>query len=98
MADKTPEELEAEIRAQEDREDEALREKVRKARHDSGKEPFDFERLRELYEAIAVPPRATLSSSESEFLERCYYLLWDKVKTLQQAAEFIRWLTLNDST
>lgn len=102
MPEKTPEQLEAEMweRVHKQREiDEAwVRERIRQARATSDKEPFDFERLRQLYAPIATPPLAELPESMAESFEHSYYWFWDEVKTLQQAAEYLRWLNLNDVT
>ncbi|MBZ4422782.1 hypothetical protein [Myxococcus sp. RHSTA-1-4] len=102
MPGKTPEQLEAEmwerVRQQEKEDDAAQRERIRQARETSDKEPFDFERLRQLYAPIAVPPLAALPESMAQSFEENYYRHWTEVKTLQQAAEYIRWLNLHDAT
>ncbi len=68
----------------------AMKKKVQEARRSSGKEPFDFTKLRRLYESMAVLPRTTLEDIEAESLEESYYMYWDDVTTLRQAAERIR--------
>jgi hypothetical protein len=102
MPDKTPEQLEAEmwerIRKQREVDEAEQRERIRRLRAASNKEPFDFERLRQLYAPIAVAPLLELPESMAQIYEESYYRNWTGVETLQQAAEYIRWLNLNDAT
>jgi hypothetical protein len=98
MNDKTPEEWMEEVLAKSKHQHELLRQETQAARRVSTKEPFDFEVLCQLYEPIGLEERPTLPLSEAEFLEEGYYLRWDEVRTLQQAAEYIRWMYMNDST
>ncbi|MFP2905147.1 hypothetical protein ACLESD_08840 [Pyxidicoccus sp. 3LFB2] len=102
MAEKTPEEREDEmwerIRKQREVDDAAQRERIRQAREASDKEPFDFQRLSQLYAPIAVPPLRELPESMARIFEEDYYRSWSQVKTLQQAAEYIRWLNMHDAT
>lgn len=72
---------------------------MREARLTSGKEPFDFERFRELYRAIGVAPDfRPLTPEDAEEIEERYYSSWDDVKTLQEAAAFLYWLKERDCT
>lgn len=98
MSRKTPEEMMKEARAELDSKYESLRQRVQSVKRASTKEPFDFEALCRLYEPIGLEERPTLPLSEAEFLEESYYLRWGEVKTMQQAAEYIRSMYMNDST
>lgn len=98
MSSRTPKEMMEEVWAEIDSNHESLRRKVQSVKRTSTKEPFDFEALCRLYEPIALEERPTLPLSEAEFLEQGYYLSWDEVKTMQQAAEYIRSMYMNDST
>ncbi len=86
------------IRKQREVDEAEQRECIRRLREASSKEPFDFERLRQLYALIAVAPMLDLHESMAQIFEESYYRNWIAVETLQQAAEYIRWLNLNDAT
>ncbi|NNB88733.1 hypothetical protein HJC10_18980 [Corallococcus exiguus] len=74
------------------------REQVAKARATSGKEPFDMEKLRALYNPAWDRGDAPLTPSAIEDYERRYYLESPQVKTLQQFAERLAFLRDNDAT
>lgn len=98
----TPEQREAEWLEERDRREAkakaARRERVRQARAVSDKEPFDFARLREIYAPRAAPPMGGLEAYMADRFEEEYYLSWSEVKTLEEAASYLEWLNLHDST
>ena len=97
----TPGEREAEmwerIRQRNEKHKAAQRERIRLARQESDKEPFDFARLCLLYAPLADPLKP-LQESMADSLEESYYTSWSEVKTLQQAAEYLQWLNTYDVT
>ncbi|MCP3097367.1 hypothetical protein LZ198_00615 [Myxococcus sp. K15C18031901] len=74
------------------------REQVKKARATSGKEPFDIEKFRALYNVAWDRGAEPLTPSAIEDYERRYYLDVPQVKTLQQFAEHLTRMRDHDAT
>ncbi|MBJ6759758.1 hypothetical protein JGU66_03225 [Myxococcaceae bacterium JPH2] len=95
---KTAEETLKELRQARDKRREEERAAIRQARATSGREPFDIEKFKGLYDVSLDVGSRALGPGDVEDYERKYYLAAPaEVKTLQQFAEHLMWLFKNDA-
>ena len=74
-----------------------IRAAIATARQKSGKEPFDIQKFRQVYDVTADTGGGALTMQQVEQYEEQYYLLATKVKTLAEFAEYRQRLKEHDA-